>query len=107
MQLEYSLKEPINGRRISTNGSIAFPKIRFCMRKRSNARAGIPTGGNAEEDEDSRRYQHSAPRNSAREPAVRRCEERTENHAPAAPPALRYASERAGVLECLHSPHRL
>jgi hypothetical protein len=39
------------------------------MRKRSNARTGIPTVDNAGEDEDSRRYEYSAPRNSEREPA--------------------------------------
>jgi len=48
-----SLTSRINGRRNSTNGSTASLSIPFCMRKRSNARTGIPTGSNAGEDEDS------------------------------------------------------
>jgi hypothetical protein len=65
-----------------------------------------PTGGNPGEDEDSRRYEYSAPGNSTREPALRRCEDGIEVIAPAEPPALRYASEREGILERMHSSDR-
>jgi hypothetical protein len=59
----------INGRRNSTNRSIASLSILFCMRKRSNARTGIPTGGNAGEDEDSRYNEADFPANGSLCPA--------------------------------------
>ena len=59
----------------------SFPSIRFCMRKHSSARTGIPTGGNAGE-------------------------EGNEDFAQAELPALPYASEREGILECMHSSDR-
>ena len=52
VQVPATLTTRIDGRRNSMNGSTASLNIRFWMRKRSNARTGIPTGGNAGEDED-------------------------------------------------------